>query len=79
MAQRISILTLRSPDVEYFCGSVTKNEHRLPGAFGVIFKLPGKRSKMPEMSERLMEVFAVIVTIVLGAVLSEMFIQFFER
>jgi len=34
---------------------------------------------MPEMSERLIEVFAVIVTIILGAGVSEMFIQFFER
>jgi len=34
---------------------------------------------MPEMSERLMEVFAVIVTIIVGAGLSEMFIHFLER
>jgi hypothetical protein len=31
------------------------------------------------MSERLVEGFAVIVTIILGAGLAEMFIKFFER
>jgi uncharacterized membrane protein YwzB len=31
------------------------------------------------MSERLMEVFAVIVTIIVGAGISEMFIKFLER
>jgi hypothetical protein len=34
---------------------------------------------MPEMSECLMEVSAVIVTIILGAGIAEMFIQFFQR
>ena len=42
-------------------------------------QIPQQRSKMPEMSERLMEVFAVIVTIIVGAGLSEMFIHFLER
>jgi hypothetical protein len=37
--------------------------------------IPKKRSKMPDMSQRLTVVFAVIVTIILGASLSEMVIQ----
>jgi len=34
---------------------------------------------MPDMSERLMEVFAVIVTIILGTGLSEIVIQSWAR
>ena len=56
-----------------------KNRTQAYGCSQSYFKLPNKRSNLPEMSERLMEVFAVIVTIIVGAGISEMFIKVFER
>ena len=56
-----------------------KNRTQAYGCSRSHFKLPNQRSNLPEMSERLIEVAALIVTIIVGAGISEMFIKFFER
>ena len=56
-----------------------KNRTQAYGYSRSYFKPPNKRSNLPEMNERLIEVAALIVTIIVGAGVSEMFIKFFER
>jgi hypothetical protein len=56
-----------------------KNRTRASGYPRSYLNFPQQRSKMPDMSERLMEVFAVIVTIILGTGLSEIVIQSWAR